>query len=34
VYSPVTGETYSMSCAPDDSGGIACFGAHDASVYW
>jgi len=31
VHSPVTGETYTMSCAPSGSG-ISCSGANDASV--
>ncbi len=34
AYSPVTNQTYTMSCAPDSSGGIACYGANNASVYW
>ncbi len=33
VYSPVTNQTYAMSCAPSGSG-IACSGANDASVTW
>jgi hypothetical protein len=33
VYSPVTGETYSMSCAPAGSG-VTCSGGNDASVTW
>ncbi len=33
VYSPVTGGTYSMSCAPA-GGGVTCSGANNASVTW
>jgi len=33
VYSPVTGQTYSMSCAPAGNG-ITCSGANNASVTW
>jgi hypothetical protein len=33
VYSPVTGQTYTMSCAPA-GGGITCSGANNASVSW
>jgi hypothetical protein len=33
VYSPVTGETYTMNCAPA-GGGITCSGANNASVTW
>jgi hypothetical protein len=33
VYSPVTGETYTMSCSPA-GGGITCSGANNASVTW
>jgi hypothetical protein len=33
AYSPVTGQTYSMSCAPAGAG-VTCSGANDASVSW
>jgi hypothetical protein len=33
VYSPVTGQTYTMNCAPA-GGGITCSGANNASVSW
>ena len=33
AYSPVTNETYSMSCAPAGSG-VTCSGANNASVSW
>jgi hypothetical protein len=33
VYSPVTNDTYTMSCAPA-GGGISCSGANNASVTW
>jgi hypothetical protein len=33
AFSPVTGQTYSMSCAPAGSG-ITCSGANNASVSW
>jgi len=33
VYSPVTGGSYSMSCAPAGSG-VTCSGANNASVTW
>jgi hypothetical protein len=33
VYSPVTGDTYSMTCSPDGSE-VACTGGNDASVYF
>lgn len=33
VYSPVTGQTYTMNCA-QAGGGITCSGANDASVSW
>jgi len=33
VYSPVTSQTYSMSCAPA-GGGVTCSGANNASVSW
>ncbi len=33
VYSPVTNQTYSMSCAPA-GGGVTCSGANNASVSW
>jgi len=33
VFSPVTGQTYTMSCAPAGSG-VTCSGANNASVTW
>jgi hypothetical protein len=33
VYSPVTGQTYTMNCAPA-GGGITCSGGNNASVSW
>jgi hypothetical protein len=33
AYSPVTGQTYVMSCAPAGSG-VTCSGANNASVSW
>jgi len=33
VYSPVTGDTYTMSCSPAGSG-ITCSGGNNASVTW
>jgi hypothetical protein len=33
AYSPVTGETYAMSCAPAGAG-MTCSGANNASVSW
>ena len=33
VYSPVTGDTYTMSCNPAGSG-ITCSGGNNASVTW
>lgn len=33
VYSPVTGQTYTMNCAPA-GGGITCSGANNASASW
>lgn len=33
VYSPVTGQTYTMNCAPAGSG-ITCSGGNNASVSW
>jgi hypothetical protein len=33
VFSPVTGQTYTMSCAPAGSG-VTCSGANNASVMW
>jgi hypothetical protein len=33
VFSPVTNQTYSMSCAPAGSG-VTCSGANNASVTW
>lgn len=33
VYSPVTGQTYSMSCSPAGAG-VTCSGGNDASVSW
>jgi hypothetical protein len=33
VYSPVTGQTYTMNCSPA-GGGITCSGGNNASVSW
>jgi hypothetical protein len=33
VFSPVTGQTYTMSCAPAGSG-VTCSGANNASATW
>ncbi len=33
VYSPTTGETYTMSCGPWADKGTACKGGNDASVF-